>query len=70
MNLAAMYFDGEGVFKDYVKSYLWLDLSESNGNQQARRDLAGLANLMTPQQIDEAKKLAQDCRVRKLKGCD
>ena len=69
-----MYATGDGVPKDDVRAYLWytLAVAHSTGNKQqsaaANRDGA-LTRRMTPVQIAEAKRLAQQCEARGLKGC-
>ena len=69
-NLGVMYTNGEGVMQDYVKAHSWFNLSAVNGNTDARNGRDVLAKQMTPQQIADAQKLAQDCQARQLKGCD
>ena len=53
------FWGGRGVAQDFVEAYKWLDLSAKHGNA-TERDRAvsardGLARVMTPQQITEAK---------------
>jgi TPR repeat protein len=55
-----MYERGDGVAKDYVQAYMWYLLGATGGADRgaARRD--ALAKQMTPEQIVEAQKLAQE----------
>jgi uncharacterized protein len=48
------------VTQDYVQAYMWFDLSAAQDNPQAADNRKAAANVMTPAQIAEAKKLAQD----------
>ena len=58
--LGSMYFVGRGVVQNHVQAHKWANISASQGNQSAviLRDL--LAKGMTPAQIQEAQKLAQE----------
>ncbi|MDZ4853763.1 MAG: tetratricopeptide repeat protein [Nitrospirota bacterium] len=58
--IAIMYDEGQGVSKNFVQAYKWYSLAATNGDKPAPqlRDL--LANHMTPAQIAEAQKLAQE----------
>jgi TPR repeat protein len=72
-NLGALYALGQGVSKDDVRALMWLNLAvaHSTGFWQARavdnRDK--VARSMTPAQIAEAQRLAQQCQARQFKGC-
>ena len=61
-----MYVTGDGVSPDYVAAYTWLTLAAAQQTETARenalegRQLA--AQRMTPAQITEAKRRAQEWR--------
>ena len=59
-NLGALYDNGLGVPQDKVRAYMWFTLSAAQGREGAAafRDL--IARRMTPEQIAEAQKLAQE----------
>ena len=59
LNLGASYAKGEGVPTDLVQAYSWFSVSGANGNEIAKKYLLIAEKLMTPAQINEAKKLAQ-----------
>ncbi len=69
-NLGVMYANGKGVPQDYVQALMWFSLGalQSPGSDQSKarsdavknRDRA--ASQMTPEQIAEARKLAQEWR--------
>ncbi|RLA47429.1 MAG: hypothetical protein DRR42_17590 [Gammaproteobacteria bacterium] len=59
-NLAIMYAKGQGVEKDYVRAYMWSYTSNSLGFETAAKFVRGIGNAMTPAQIAEAQKLAQE----------
>ena len=55
--LGAMYADGLGVPRDYVQAYMWLNLAAVGGNNEAAQHRDRLEQLMTSEQIAEAKQL-------------
>jgi TPR repeat protein len=58
--LGRMYEEGEGVRRDYVLAYMWLDLSATGGNRQAREARDKLAQKMSPDQIAKGQRLARE----------
>jgi uncharacterized protein len=67
--LGALYEYGKGVAQDYERAFMWFDISSVSGKYfgVSRREL--VAKKMTQEQIDEAKKMEQDCREHHLSGC-
>jgi uncharacterized protein len=65
-NLGVMYYKGQGAAKDYVEAYKWAFIAGLNG-----RDVAGLKHAlfaeMTPAQIDEGQKRANEFIAKKEK---
>jgi TPR repeat protein len=60
--LGSMYAFGRGVPVDNVQAYFWHDRAAAQGVQNAaeKRDL--IAKLLTPDEIAQAQKLAQECK--------
>ncbi len=65
--LGLMYFSGEGVPQDYVQAHKWYNLAASRfsagekiGRDKAIANRNRVAELMTPEQIAEAQKLASE----------
>jgi uncharacterized protein len=58
-NLGKMYELGEGVPQDYVQAHVWFSLSASSGDEQATRMRDQMANKMTYDQIQEARRRAK-----------
>jgi TPR repeat protein len=65
-NLGAMFALGEGVAKDNIEAYKWVLLAGLNGYNSARMEKE-LTAQMTPAQIDEAQKQAQEFIAKKEK---
>ena len=63
-NLGLMCANGKGVTQDYVEAYMWLNLAASKFSGEEQKRQAGLrdalAKKMTPQQIAEAERRAQE----------
>lgn len=72
-NLAELYFAGLGVPQDFVRAYMWVDLAaghmKGDDHKQAVENRDDVAQRMTPAQITEAKRLSEQCRSNKFKGC-
>ncbi len=58
-NLGLMYAEGQGVPQDDVQAHMWLNLAAAQGHEDARTVRDGLAEKMTPAQLDEAQRLAR-----------
>jgi TPR repeat protein len=50
----------EGVAMDYVEAHKWWNIAASNGEERARKSRDTVERLMTPEQIAEAKKRANE----------
>lgn len=61
-NLGAAYYNGEGVFQDLVIAYKWINLAAYSGKQGAVETRETLAQLMTPAQIGQAQRMAEQWR--------
>jgi len=67
-NLGGAYYQGVGVRQDYVQAYMWMDLAASHAARAGDKALAGLAGRsretlagkMTPAQVSEAQRQAQE----------
>jgi uncharacterized protein len=63
-NLGVSYAEGQGVPQDYIAAHMWLSLAALRGSGEEQkqftnaRDVA--AKKMTPEQIAEAQRLAQE----------
>jgi TPR repeat protein len=69
-NLGLAYFDGRGIAQNYVRAHMWFNLSAGSGLVRGPEARNFVAAMMTPQQIAEAQKIAQECQQRNFKGCD
>ena len=61
-NLGVMYANGRGVTQDYIQAHKWLNLSDSQGSEDAAKGRDLVAGKMSSEQIAEAQRLASEWR--------
>ncbi len=71
-NLGLMYLLGRGVSQDYVQAHMWFNLAASRSppgedHDKAVKGRGMVAGGMTPAQIAEAEKLAQEWQAKNRK---
>jgi hypothetical protein len=59
-NLGFGYASGQGVPQDDVMAHKWFSLSAAQGNQDAARNRDTIEQIMSPEQIAEAQRLARE----------
>lgn len=64
-NLGMMYVRGHGVLQDFVQGHKWFALSARQGNVAATRNLKRVEQLMDPDEIETAKRLAAAWRPKR-----
>jgi len=69
LNLGVMYFNGQGVTRDYIRAHMWWNIVVSLGINEAAVNLSMVQRKMTPTEIRKAKQLASDCVAKNYKGC-
>jgi TPR repeat protein len=74
LNVGIMYRNGQGVAADLPHAYMWLDVAASNLSgtdaAQAAKYRNEAASRMTPDQLQDAKDMADNCRLVGVKNCD
>jgi uncharacterized protein len=58
--LGLMYVEGRGVAQNYILAHMWFNLAAAQGGAGALANRDLLARMMTPAQIAEAQRLAQE----------
>ena len=67
--LGNIYVGGKIVLQDYAKSYMWYSIAAANGSKVAA-DLRGqAADILTVEELSEAKKLARKCMESNYNEC-
>lgn len=60
-NLGVMYYRGEGVGKDYVRAYAWIELSTQSRSDTELEEAQGVLSVMlTPEEIRQAQVIAAE----------
>ena len=59
-NLSFMYGNGLGVPQDIVLAHMWSSLAAAQGHKSAQENRDNAAELMTPDQIAEAQRMARE----------
>ena len=67
-DLGLMYYSGEGVPKDYAKSYMFFNLAAAQDHEDAEACRDAIEKRMTKEQIDEGQKLTREWLERKGLG--
>jgi len=62
--LGGMYYHGQGVLKNFQAAYVWWSIASANGDKNSKKNLQSLSSEMTPQQIAQAQKEADELRKR------
>jgi TPR repeat protein len=64
-NLGLLHANGYGLPRDYVQAYVWFSRAGAQGHTEALDLCSVIASNMTPFQIAEAEKLANESRAKK-----
>ena len=59
-NLGLMYVYGQGVEKNYATAYMWFHIALDSDSEVGRKGRYLSRQMMTPEQIEEAQKLAKE----------
>jgi TPR repeat protein len=59
-NLGVLYYKGSGVKKDYVEADKWFSIASAGGYEDAKENRELMEKVMTPVQVAEAHKLAEN----------
>ena len=63
-NLGAMYINGKGVRRNYVRAYMWLSLAAKQGYKRAVSSQGQLEREMTPGELAEAERFAREWKAK------
>ena len=62
--LGDMFYDGQGVRKDFIQGYMWATLAVKQGHEPAKELLETLQKEMSPNQIVEGQRLAREWKAK------
>ena len=58
------------VEREYLVAYMWLELATQQGYAAGRKYLNKLTSLMTPNEIENARKMALQCKASHFEDCE
>jgi len=65
-----MYGLGRGVLQDQTRAYMWFNMAAINGDRVSVDSRDTMTEKMSPQQIEQAQRMARECMASKFKKCD
>lgn len=69
--LGSLYYKASGEESpDVLRAYMWYEVAATQGDAEARKDLAVLTKELTPQQVAEGREKAQKCKSSRYEQCD
>jgi len=69
-NLGVMYDTGKGAKQNYVRADMWFNIAAINWTKVAGVRIKMMEGKMTPQQIEQAQRMARECMVSSFAKCD
>jgi len=69
-NLGVLYQAGLGVVPDEIRALMWVYLSAAQGNPNGQKNRDIYEKQMTPEQIELAREMAQNCLTTHYKNCN
>ena len=68
--IGVMYHKGEGVARNSVRAFAWFSLAASHGDRDAQAKLHEVSQTMTPEELSQAREMAQACETSDYKQCE
>ena len=67
--IGMMYHRGQGVARNSVRALAWFSVAAKRGDREAEATMREVSNTMTPEQISEAREMAEVCEASNYKSC-
>jgi TPR repeat protein len=68
--LGVMYRRGEGVARSSVRAFLWFSRAAARGDARAKAQLREVSQTMTPEELSQAREMAQACEASNYRSCE
>jgi TPR repeat protein len=68
--LGVMYRRGEGVSRSPVRAFLWFSRAATRGDAGATVELREVSQSMTPEELSQARDMAQACEASNYRSCE
>jgi len=68
--VSVLYDTGKGTTQNLMSAYIWASIAAVNGDKVSIKNRDQISNKMTPQQVEQAQRLARECVASNFKKCD
>ena len=68
--LGVMYRRGQGVSRNPARAFVWFSRAAAKGDAKAKAELHQVAQTMTPEEISQAREMAQACEASDYRSCE
>lgn len=68
--IGIMYHKGQGVARNSVRALAWFSVAAKHGDREAEATLRELSKAMTPEEISQAREMAQACEASNYRSCE
>jgi TPR repeat protein len=68
--LGMMYRRGQGVARNSVHAFLWFSRAAARGDTRAKVELREVSQTMTPEELSQAREMAQACEASNYRSCE
>jgi len=68
--LGVMYRRGQGVTRSSIRAFVWFSRAAARGDAKAKTELREVSQTMTPDELAQAKEMAQACETSNYRTCE
>jgi TPR repeat protein len=68
--LGVMYRRGEGVARNSLRAFMWFSRAAARGDARAKAELREVSQTMSPQELSQAREMAQACEASNYRSCE
>jgi hypothetical protein len=68
--LGVMYRRGQGVSRNPARAFVWFSRAAAQGDAKAKTELREVAQAMTPEELLQAREMAQACEASDYRSCE
>ncbi len=68
--LGVMYRRGQGVSRSPVRAFLWFSRAAARGDARAKAELREVSQTLTPEELSQARQMAQACEASNYRSCE
>jgi TPR repeat protein len=68
--LGVMYRRGQGVSRNPARAFVWFSRAAAQGDAKAKTELRKVAQAMTPEELSQAREMAQACKASDYRSCE